>query len=608
MISMSKFIRKTIDFVRSSLTRKLILSYLFIILIPVCIGGVYTLRSMQNNFRNDFLQVVDNQFAQLDADMTERINLCRQDATLIAQDSEIINLLQDHNLSDYLLVNTINSDLAPKLEGFVGNSQYIHTMRIIHGNSSLPDASDFLYYQSDFDNGRWAKLPPAIAGIGKMKYQMTYITPLDAEPVYREAGRNLMKVFAFYTPVYTIYMDKIIGVVETTMYQSTVFAPLQKAQPGTFDNIYVVHSGGAVLYKDKDTDLLPLSGIDALQNHEETVVDGRSVYVEKRYIPSIDSWMVACIAAEKLEPNSGYKATLVFALITGTVTLAFIAYLLSRILTGKLLKLSRVMDSVKGGDLGRRVALNSIDEVGRLSANFNGMLDEIHQLMQNLEKASRAEREAIYKALENQVNPHFLGNALEMIRMTAVLNDDREVAEAAEKLANYFLYNVKRTEPFVSLKDELKNVSDYLGIYSMMKNRSIKFNIAVSEELSGRLSDYNVLRFILQPVVENSIKHGFRDKRDGCYINIGLRMGDGCIIIEMEDNGSGMSRERAEGLREYLDAASDGKGFDTSGRGIGLRNINERLLLSYGEGFGVSVESAEGYGTKVTIRIPAVRA
>lgn len=605
-----KFVERLINAIKSSITKKLILTYLMIVLIPISVSGIYILESTQENIKNEFFSIVVSQMDQLDRGIIKIIDLCSQNAGLIARDRNLISLLQNDDFSDYLLISTIMHDLIPKLQTMKGYSMHIYSLRVIHGNPKIPSVYDYIYYDKKFNNGIWSKSPESLKNKKDvLKFNSTYIEPSHEEPVYIEAvDKKRNKVFTLYTPIYTIYMDRIVGMVETSILEKTVFTSLEEINFKGYENINVIHrTSGKTLYS-SNANFKPIAfdDIEKIGNFKTVITNGKKMHIAKKYIKSINSWLVVYIPADMLESKNSYKLILVAVFAVGLITLGIIAYFLSKLLLSKLVRLSAAMDVIKEGRFETRVDIKSYDEIGHLALNFNEMIDRINFLMNNLDKASKAEKEAIYKALENQINPHFLCNALEMIRMTAELHDDREVSNAAELIANYLMYIVKRKDRYVSLRDEVKTVTEYLGIYNLIKNNRIHYSINVCDELSGRLDEYQVLKFILQPVVENSLKHGFASMKKNCRIVINIGYGDNTVTINIEDNGVGICEQRLEELKEYLNPGVEHIDFKTSGSGIGLRNINERLVLNYGSEYGLVIESAEGYGTSVTIRIPVI--
>lgn len=603
------FAARILNPIKSSLAKKLVISYLLVVLIPLTASGIYFFKSTEENYKKGFFSIVENQMLQLDREITDIFNLCSQNVKLVVHDNNVDNLIQSEEQNDYPLINMLIYDLAPKFSTIRGYNTYIHSIRIIHGNPKIPVTYDFIYFDSTFYNGIWSKLPASLRSREKLlKYNTTYVEPLQDEAQYIDhLPPNKNKVFTMYAPIYNLYMNKIVGVVEANILDKTVFAPLKAINFKGYEDISLIYKDGRVLYSSNRAyvSFLP-EGLDKSGNFSTVAKDGKEMYLVKRYIKSIDSWLVFLVPEKMVESGNNYKLIFAVVFAAGLATLSIIAYFLSKLLLNRLLHLSHAMDDIKEGRLDTRINIQSDDEVGHLALNFNDMVLRINRLMDNLEKSNRIEKEAIYKALENQINPHFLCNALEMVRMTAEVHDDKEVSHAIELLASYFMYNIKKKDRYVSLKDEIKNVNEYLGIYNLIKNNGIEYNINVCDDLSGRLDEYKVLKFIVQPVVENSIKHGFAGMKDNCRVSVNIsREGDRINII-VEDNGAGISVHRIKELREYLDSTIDPVDFKTSGSGIGLRNINERLNLYYGKEYGILIDSAEGLGTSVTIRLPLV--
>ena len=128
---------------------------------------------------------------------------------------------------------------------------------------------------------------------------------------------------------------------------------------------------------------------------------------------------------------------------------------------------------------------------------------------------------------------------------------------------NYFMYNTSKSNKFVSLKDELKNAADYIEIYNLIGKKRIEYTIQVGEEIDGKLSEYRMLKLILQPIVENAIVHGFSKKDENCCIFFFLNLREGKVVISLEDNGAGIPEERLKELRSHLEEKTDDYAFST---------------------------------------------
>lgn len=291
-------------------------------------------------------------------------------------------------------------------------------------------------------------------------------------------------------------------------------------------------------------------------------------------------------------------------MLTLAITLAVIAVALllslvsSHMLTKPLRKLTKLMIQVQEGDLGVRFHVRHADEIGLLGRNFNRMLDRIEHLIDQVYAMQIRRNLAEIEALQNQINPHFMYNTLEMIRMSAESNSDIEVSHMVYILGKLLRHSFHRTDVQVTVRDELDHVRNYLAL----QNYRFKDRYRLATRLAEEDLDNPILPLVMQPIIENSILHGFEGKGEGGILTIrSERTGDSLRIV-IEDNGAGMSEQRLAEVRASLQADSQSS---STRNGIGLRNIHARLSLHYGEEYGLSIDSVPGEGTSVSIHLPA---
>ena len=242
-------------------------------------------------------------------------------------------------------------------------------------------------------------------------------------------------------------------------------------------------------------------------------------------------------------------------------------------------------------DVGRR------DEIGRLNRSFLRMSGNIKQLFQQLEREYRVKEMYKFESLRAQLNPHFLFNALGTIRWMALIRQAGNIVESIDALANMLKYSMNRDGEVVPLAEELANIRDYVYIQNLRFGDRYEVVTDIPEELQR----IKVIKFILQPAVENAFLHAFKDHSGKGTIRIRGRLEGGKLILCVEDNGRGMERaDLAAALDERQGPKARGKLT-----GIGLRNVHERIRVSYGEEFGLRLESEAGKGTKVYYTLPA---
>ncbi|MFD2333468.1 sensor histidine kinase [Cohnella sp. GCM10020058] len=282
----------------------------------------------------------------------------------------------------------------------------------------------------------------------------------------------------------------------------------------------------------------------------------------------------------------------------GFVTLALlIAIAISYALTRPLSKIKLLMQEVQTGNLDVSFNQKYRDEVGLLGRHFNIMVTRIRDLLEEVKETQTRKKEAEYAALQSQINPHFIYNTLETIRMKAELNDDEEVADMTFTLGKLLRYGVNHGEQRVSIADELEHLYNYVALQNM--RFSNKYTLIV--DIPERDLRIPSIKLMLQPVVENAIHHAFKQRTGPGTIQIGVRHeGEQCVFI-VTDDGSGMNEDQ---LKEIRDHVYGRRPLAVAGRGIGLRNVHERIKMQFGESYGLRIDSRPGEGTTVELAIP----
>jgi len=212
------------------------------------------------------------------------------------------------------------------------------------------------------------------------------------------------------------------------------------------------------------------------------------------------------------------------------------------------------------------------------------------------------DKQAELTALQSQINPHFLCNTLESIRGQALLDGNKEIAKMMEALASFFRYSISRRGNFVTLRDELNNIKNYMMIQSYRFNNRFSLEIIIEED-DEKAYDYLIPRLILQPVVENAIYHGLEELPEGGKVVIEVTLTENILILTVSDNGKGMDAKTLSALNARIHSADMDKG--ENGTGIALPNIHKRIQLLFGEEYGVNVYSTLNQGTDVEIILPA---
>lgn len=258
-------------------------------------------------------------------------------------------------------------------------------------------------------------------------------------------------------------------------------------------------------------------------------------------------------------------------------------------------KLSQLMVEVPQGNFNVRISVKGNNEIARLGRSFNVMVEGMEKLINELHEVYETREKLRLEALRAQINPHFLLNTLNSIKWMGVVHGEAKSSQMIAALSSLMGAILYSDDELIPLSDEIKYLESYITLQKMRFGDKFDIRFAVPEDLL----DFKIPGLLLQPMVENSIIHGFEEIDSGGLIIVsGIRKEDE-VIIEVCDNGKGISSKINEGL---LNAPNRGKGRFSN---IGLKNVNDRILYRYGSKYGLKIISGEGEGTTIQLRLPA---
>lgn len=288
------------------------------------------------------------------------------------------------------------------------------------------------------------------------------------------------------------------------------------------------------------------------------------------------------------------ETSIVAAVLFLAVALA-ISVLLSYRLTKPIKRLESLMKKVEKGDFDIRVEVDRTDEIGKLSRSFNLMIGKIKELMGQIVQEQEMKRISELKAMQAQIHPHFLYNTLDSIIWMAEMGKMAEVVKMTTALAKLFRASISKGEELVPIETELEHIRNYLTIQNIRYKN--KFTYAI--EVDPGIYRCKTLKIVLQPLVENAIYHGLKQQAVLGHIRIVGKREAGAIVLQVIDDGVGMTEEQVRALTASFRLGDGGKG-------VGLPNVNHRIRLYFGEGYGLEIESEPEEGTTVTLNIPEI--
>jgi len=303
-----------------------------------------------------------------------------------------------------------------------------------------------------------------------------------------------------------------------------------------------------------------------------------------------------------LENQTRFKRWIIIysILLPGVIGFSFAAaWIISASIYIPIKKLQDLTTTITKNDLEALVSRENVDEITELGFSFNIMVQKIRDLLDAKVSEQRNLKKAELRVLQAQINPHFLYNTLDTIVWMAEANKNKQVIEIVRSLSSFFRIALSKGMDWIPIRQEIEHVRSYLQIQKIRYRDILDYKIEVDEEIL----DGTILKLTLQPLAENALYHGIKNKRNGGMIIVrAKRAGPGLAILEVEDDGVGFTPYNLDKIRTSLNrdldeiAAQDG--------GFGLENVNKRVKLYYGREYQISIDSQYQTGTKVTMMIP----
>ena len=514
----------------------------------------------------------------------------------------LYEILEDRDIS----ANKKNAIITEMLKDILYMNQYIDHVFFI-----LPDGQEYSvmrppeamtdtkkiqeWYEKNFQEKEQSMqmLPVHLSDyyVGSKKENFTAARNIMNTRTIQSASQEILGTI--YIDISSEYLDGIIN--ETKLEEGSQIYIVDKAKEEIAYNPY---SSEKVEHREEFKKYLSYMSPD----HQYMRV-GENYYIYSE-VPNTNWIVVECIPTYNLE-NSYQKIRNITLTVMGfsVLLLTIIYYFYSKKTNKPIKDLKIAMERIQKGDLDTRVQVGTNDEIGFLANGLNQMTLELQNHIQKVYIAEIRQREAEIEALKTQIEPHYLYNTLDVIRMTAITKDDKETAEMIDGLSGQLKYLIGGARDMVTLQAELDSVRNYFKIIKIRYENRFSLEVEVPEELL----ELKVPQLILQPVVENAVKHGLKPKEEGEGVVAiqGMKSEDRLEITVM-DNGIGMTEEKMAYVQKLLDSQDTVKHAKSKSASIGLKNVYDRIKLIFGDTYSMEISSFEGIGTIVKYKLPVI--
>ena len=317
--------------------------------------------------------------------------------------------------------------------------------------------------------------------------------------------------------------------------------------------------------------------IENINNKKYLIYYGTSMYTDWTYVNILPYDNI-------FQSITKMRTTMIIVLILVLIVTTFFSTRFANSITKPIITLSNKMGKVRDGNFDISPSDNNNvyynDEIGQLDYDFNVMVNRINALINENYVKQLLIKETELKALQSQINPHFLYNTLASINGLAKMNGQSKISTMVKSLSNLLRCAIKNKEIVITIKEEIDLLNDYITIQKIRYGERLNFSFTIADE---QILDCSILKLSLQPIVENSIAYGLENLTGECKISVRVNRFDDLIRIDVTDNGPGMSEEVLNKLRNMK---HESKEF-----GIGLKNIDKRIKLIFGEGYGLTFDS-----------------
>ncbi len=369
--------------------------------------------------------------------------------------------------------------------------------------------------------------------------------------------------------------------------------------------LYLVSSGGGLIYHPRmqmidanlETENLEAAAGYRDGNYQE-IFEGEKRDVVVKSV-GYTGWKIIGVTPAGGFSLSGMKTKLflIFVVAFFLFLLAIVNAFISTKITAPIQELEKSVNALEAGELDAEIYMGGSYEIHHLGRSIDDMAKRIQTLMDDIVAEHESKRKREFDTLQSQINPHFLYNTLDIIVWMIENEQKQEAVKVVTALARFFRISLSKGKSIIPVRDELEHVRNYLMIQQMRFKNKFIYRIEAKEEVLGLAS----LKLMLQPLVENAIYHGMEFMDGDGEIVVKAYKEQGQLHYKVEDNGLGMTKEQTESLMTEKNHVASGRGS-----GIGVKNVNERIRLYFGEEYGLSIESEPDEGTVIEICLPAI--
>lgn len=577
------------------LNTKFTLIIVFFVIVPISVFAGILFYNMEENVIRENMNYMQYTMERNEDNIRKNIDSINMTTQFFLSDASLLRVLNGsvsgEEMTTEELLEFYGSDIA-SLERLVNNNPLLYEVRVYAVNDNVQEMMPILYQKSRMERMEWAK---------KEEFEGWNYNYQDN---LFESRKGSGRIASLVTKLNS-YENGCIGIIETAVTMENLFPMLYESIENE-QSFFVTDEGD--LYFGNSSEETAEEYVQIYREEgsgkEELRTGYRkngSEYLILSYV-HIKELNGTLLSVKNISESIWYvyrmRNIFVAVMLVLVIGLAFLINAIVKHLLRQFYEILRSIRGIQKGDLSVRIENHGTDEMGELGIQINTMLDRIEQLMkENIDRELLAKNSEI-RALQNQINAHFIYNVLESIKMMAEIDEEYAISDAITSLGKLLRYSMRWVSDNVLVQEEIEYIKNYLALINLRFDYEIYLSLNLTEEIEKQ----EIPKMSLQPIIENAIYHGIEQMAEDTNIYMKGLVEDGDCLIEITDAGRGMSEEEVEKLRKKIAGEIETSGG--SGNGIGLKNVQDRIRMSFGEKYGIGIDSKLGCYTKITVRIP----
>lgn len=585
-------------FLKLKLNQKFTVVILILVMVPIFLFYTVIFQNMKENAVSQAMNDAQGQVRDIYNTVQKTVELCNMSTQTFLNNQDLkaflVRLRDKDTISTEEYLEFDKNDIG-MLERLVNCNPYLYQICVYAYNNDFPEMIPILYHASRMENLPWAG--NYVSG----KWEFDYSDSVQSNSM--NASRHLMSLVSTLTD--DDGMDA--GVVEVAVSMADIF-PLAFSPDEENWACFMEKDGELHSTEEADSwdglkeEILKVAASQDGETILHITVQGQNLIIAVQPMKELSGTYIQVTSIQKsMNAIAAQKGIMAAGLVVIFLVLGLIINGLVKALLKRFYKTLKVIHQVQGGNLDVRVETTVPDEMGELGSQINKMLDRIQTLMKENVDREILIRNTEVKALQNQINAHFIYNVLECVKMMAEIDEEYEISDAVTALGELLRYSMKWFAGNVKIRDELQYIQNYIVLMNLRYDYTITLSVKIPEEIYQQ----EIPKMSLQPIVENAIIHGIEESDEDAVIYIKATVREKDFDIEITDSGKGMNQEQLDLLYKKMKGEVEVSGG--SGNGIGLKNVQDRIHMEFGEDYGLSFAAKEGCYTKVTVKLPITK-